>query len=376
MHIPQEIIDQIITELDDKRTLCSCSLVCSQWLPTAQSQLFQDISISTRNVSRFLELASVNDSFFRRTSGLHLYIRENDIPGCILYPQDLSLLRACHITKLALNSSGGPADPTTLKHLATFIASTLPEVIELDIVYLSAVPANMMENIARALPNLQKLTYTTINIPQVTETFSRFPTWPKLRVINILKCLSTSTFHRWLLAIVPFPAIEIILVAGLRHRPGVPSLTYQLLERSASTLVDLSIFCHIIHPQDPSVVTLPPIPSLRALHCIELTIFNFGETSLIPLSHLIASITSPHIESVVLRFSSISVPYLCMADWAEIDDILAGGRFSSLKRFQVIIPRHGELPFPHEGSSFFAERMPRCQLRNILEVTRIRHHSS
>ncbi|KAL0961181.1 hypothetical protein HGRIS_006153 [Hohenbuehelia grisea] len=89
-------------------------------------------------------------------------------------------------------------------NLATFIASNLSLSSTLSICHVKLCDGTYRKSSPK---------FTTVHIHQVTDIFSRFPAWTNLRVINILKCLSTSTFHRWLLAMVPFSTIE-TLVAG------------------------------------------------------------------------------------------------------------------------------------------------------------------
>ncbi|RPD55955.1 hypothetical protein L227DRAFT_509106 [Lentinus tigrinus ALCF2SS1-6] len=48
LELPTEVVDVLVSYVDDRHTLCSCSLTCRRWLPASRFQLFRNLSIPNR----------------------------------------------------------------------------------------------------------------------------------------------------------------------------------------------------------------------------------------------------------------------------------------------------------------------------------------
>ena len=57
-YLPPELIQSIIEQVEDEKTLAACSLTCRAWAPVAQSRYFRNIRFgpSSNEATRFLEL--------------------------------------------------------------------------------------------------------------------------------------------------------------------------------------------------------------------------------------------------------------------------------------------------------------------------------
>ncbi|RDX41469.1 hypothetical protein OH76DRAFT_1467201 [Lentinus brumalis] len=48
LELPTEVVDVLVSYIDDPHTLCSCSLTCRRWLPASRFHLFRNLSIPSR----------------------------------------------------------------------------------------------------------------------------------------------------------------------------------------------------------------------------------------------------------------------------------------------------------------------------------------
>lgn len=63
-HLPQELIDMIVRNLECTNTLTASGLVHPDWVPSSRRYLFNRISIRPENADRFIELVeSKRESF-------------------------------------------------------------------------------------------------------------------------------------------------------------------------------------------------------------------------------------------------------------------------------------------------------------------------
>jgi len=69
--LPPELTDQVMDDLD-KPSLCACSFVCRTWRISAQSRIFQDVTLTPACVDRFTRFLYTSPHIFSRVKDLQI----------------------------------------------------------------------------------------------------------------------------------------------------------------------------------------------------------------------------------------------------------------------------------------------------------------
>ncbi|KAI0716381.1 hypothetical protein C8Q76DRAFT_405448 [Earliella scabrosa] len=101
--LPTEIVDVVVSHIDDRPTLYSCSLTCRRWLPASRFHLFRNLSITSRTnydiLVRVRDTPHISHSFDNLYS-LQLW-EDQERPWVHLLPLLLSR-RLAHVELLTL----------------------------------------------------------------------------------------------------------------------------------------------------------------------------------------------------------------------------------------------------------------------------------
>jgi hypothetical protein len=173
--LPAEITDRIIDFLhDDRKTLCNCSVVCRDWLPSTRTHIFNKIYLSDTFPSRALFLGLLNNA-----------------PYIGYYVQDLSLIHVpgtdwMKVINLCKNISKLRIFLGTIEFDAvTTILSSLPVLKSL---WLSSLSLDLYKEPVITPPNQLQLRVHTLTIETV---HYKYLTWsagqdlfPQLHTFN------------------------------------------------------------------------------------------------------------------------------------------------------------------------------------------------
>ncbi|KAI9066837.1 hypothetical protein FKP32DRAFT_1609788 [Trametes sanguinea] len=104
--LPQLVVDGILNAVEDREALCSCALVCRQWLTPSRYNLFYDVCLARR--SSFDTFVQVRDaphiaSAFENIHSLRL-VDDREQPWLHLFPLIFSPTRFPRTFFMALNS--------------------------------------------------------------------------------------------------------------------------------------------------------------------------------------------------------------------------------------------------------------------------------
>jgi hypothetical protein len=153
--LPQEIIDHIITELDDPCHLGSCALVSRSFRPQAQRLLFSHVVLNDYYPHKLTDLAQI----LARNPTLGSYVQQASLylEG---YPENSrqaahdmqSILRACHIRELYLQM-------VKLKSVSMRMLSgkNLPHLKRFCALQVTLRPITTLRDLLSAFPSLDQL---------------------------------------------------------------------------------------------------------------------------------------------------------------------------------------------------------------------------
>ncbi|KAL0961048.1 hypothetical protein HGRIS_006037 [Hohenbuehelia grisea] len=387
--IPLEIAHLIINLLPtwhNRHNLHSTALVCSAWLPVARAIIFRDIHLTSRNVAKFIELASADPSFVQRTRELTLHPHMDETltgPTLLESLPQLSCLARSPITALTIDDcddAHGGNIRDQVHRLAKFIAATLPKITDLSINIMRFDSIASIQTFASALPNVSNLHLDIVVMDDLQEDEDEdtvlHPIFPKLRTF-----LGTHTDLeecRWfmdaLVTMEPWPAVEDVTVFGVNREDISIWSSHKLLEKVSSSVTSLHLHHQYIHVEDTyEAVSLPPLPLLRKLEVYfsdprpEISSWD----AIVPIAHIFASICSPQIEEITIGFDNTmkdSEAMIRWANWSDLDRVLSGPQFVSLKRLNVSTERDGDDPEFKSNLDLIAEQMKYCDRENTLRI--------
>ncbi|KAF5381661.1 hypothetical protein D9615_005624 [Tricholomella constricta] len=349
--MPPELIDLIIDHAHaDRSLLAACSLVCKAWFPAARYHLFSNTKLNVQNALSFVHLIESTSStvspFVR-----HIDAKDNCEGGRWVDDLFLNLTSLPYITSISLTSScDAPLSQITLFTLCSF-----DRLVELRLAECEFRDFTEVQQLICSFPMLEIL-YLEADWPEPrTIDLTDASPSPYLRELY-LRCEMSHVLEWFLLqpSVAPvskltlhgLDSIDLPVVSRYLRRLG-PALTHLIIPRIGSVVDSLSDHLDL---------------SLNAcLRYLKLGIDS--DVAYLSMARtLLSQLDSPFFEEVELSLYSVRQSPKVARYWTDLDTLLTGPHFPSMKRATVSAM---------SAVSLAKEVLPLCHERGVLQV---QHH--
>jgi hypothetical protein len=178
-HLPQEIIDHIITELDDPRHLGSCALVSRSFRPQAQRLLFSHVALDDDHpykLTDFAQILAQNPTLGSYVQSADLWLdgygnfnRQGDLyggPGSAQAAHDMgSILRSSHIRELNIQRAR-----LTSNSVRVLSGTNLPYLKRFHAAFVILAPLTVLRNVLSTFSHLDQLGLRLADVFTIKDT--------------------------------------------------------------------------------------------------------------------------------------------------------------------------------------------------------------
>ncbi|KAI0720802.1 hypothetical protein C8T65DRAFT_788704 [Cerioporus squamosus] len=335
LELPTEVVDVLVSHIDDRHTLCSCSLTCRRWLPASRFHLFRNLSIPTRAsyeiLVRIRDTPHISHSFANIYS-LQLW-EDRDKPWLYLVPLVFAN-RLAHVRILTLLKFRWNEFPL---HRSFFtIGFCLASVTSLTLVGGTFHTFAEFRRLVSALEHLTELIVERVawrNPPMYSRC--AYPALlPRLQLLWLnTGCESTVTaLVHWLLCTPSARSIRDLQLGNYGTQSACDMRAAQRLTAGLGPALEnyeLSLQACTIGMSSLAASNT----SLRTLHIRNVDLSSCGYLVLL-LSRRVYPASLVHL-SFDLYIASHESLELLAALWTQVDEVLVGEAFSSLQMVTI-----------------------------------------